>query len=119
MTEKVLIGTIELAEAKRLRGILAERGVEVDLVSDPSTCSSGKCGTTVEVWITESDVANFKALLAEERAELLNGLDVDQSRLNAVFDDQNAEATCPACGHVFATTHVECPECGLGFAVSE
>ena len=25
------------------------------------------------------------------------------------------EATCPACGAAFATTHTRCPDCGLNF----
>ncbi|MEZ5962900.1 MAG: zinc ribbon domain-containing protein [Planctomycetota bacterium] len=36
--------------------------------------------------------------------------------MDAVVDFDQAEATCPACGTVFATTANRCPDCGLRFA---
>lgn len=36
--------------------------------------------------------------------------------MDTVVDFDQPEATCPACGTVFATTANRCPDCGLRFA---
>ena len=114
--ETVLLGLIELVEAKRLRNALAETGVQLELISNPKTCKSGGgCAATVEVYGLARDVAAFKSFLDEERARILEGLGHDAARSNEVFDDQKSQAVCPACGTEFSTQCTECPDCGLGF----
>lgn len=115
----VLAGSIDLTEGKRLKNLMADRGVELELRVNAESCGTGKCGTKVEVWVAEADLPKFKQLVDEERARMFDGLEVDPARVNQVYDDQNGEATCPACGQIFPTSCKECPECGLGFAPME
>lgn len=116
----ILIGIIELQEAKRLKSRLAERDVALELVANPETCSSGKCKpTSVEVYVREEDSHVVKTFLTEERNRLLAGLGAGSSSEEEVFDEQKETANCPACGTEFSTKLSECPDCGLGFAVTE
>ena len=116
---KVLLGVIDLVEAKRLRNVLAERGVVLELISNPATCSSGKCGTSVEVYVDAEQVAQFRAFIAAERAIVLEGLGARPELHDEVFDSEKENAICPACGTEFSTRSVECPDCGLGFVSPE
>lgn len=115
----MLLGVIEISEAKRIRAALAKQGVELLMVSNPGTCSSGSCGASVELRAAPADIAAFQSFMHTERERSLEGLNVDASRLDSVFDPSLAEATCPACGTCFATTSSECPDCGLIFQVGE
>lgn len=113
----VLAGIAELPEAKRLRAALMERGVEVWLVSNPATCSTGKCGSKVELRVLAESLPELKAFLASERERSLEGLGADPRLLEQVYDASAEQATCPACGTTFSTQKQECPDCGLGFGV--
>ena len=114
--EWVVIGVLELAEAKRLRSVLeTQQRVVVRLFSNPETCQTGSCSAKVEVQVSADDVIKVKALLSAERSRLLEGLDVDLSLLDEVYDSEKGAAKCPACGEEFSTQLAECPECGLGF----
>jgi ribosomal protein S27E len=117
--ETVLLGVIELQEAKRLRAAMLERGVELELRNNPETCSTGGCAPSVEVRARLGDVERFRELVESERSRSLDGLEIDASRLESVFDTSAAEAQCPACGTRFSTLNRECPDCGLVFVVEE
>lgn len=118
VAESVLLGVVELREAKRLQAALRDKNVELTLVSNPETCASGSCAPTVELRALPGDVEVFRDFLRAERDRALQGLDVDAARLESVFDPEQPEATCPACGTRFATTNTECPDCGLGFSTA-
>ena len=113
---EVLLGVIDLAEAKRVRSILGERGVELFLRSNPETCASGACRPTVEIYVTEIDLPKVKEFFLEEKARSLAGLENDPSHENADFHPEKETARCPASGTEFSTKLSECPDCGLGFA---
>lgn len=112
--EKVMLGIMELVDAKRLKEKLAEMGVAIELGHNSETCTKG-CKVTVEVWADQKDIPNIQEVLRSERAKLLDDLDVDPDLANQVFDPSQDSAVCPACGAKFSTELKECPECGLVF----
>ena len=113
--DKIVVGVLDLAEAKRLRTALEAQGVALELFSNPETCQTGSCGTKVELRAQASDVAKIQHYIASERARLLEGLEVNAELLSEVYDSEKESARCPACGEQFSTTLSECPGCGLGF----
>lgn len=115
-TGKVLLGIIELAEAKRVRSVLVERGVNLELVSNPETCSSGNCAKTVEVFVSREQLPIVTEFYQAEKERYAAGLDFDAALFNEVYDPEKESARCPACGTEFSTRHKECPDCGLVFA---
>ncbi len=114
--EKVLLGVMELVDAKRLKERLAEMGVEIELGHNKQTCTRG-CKVTVEVWGYPKDLPKIQGVLDEERSKLLEDIDFDPKQGEQVFDPSKETAVCPACGTEFSTELKECPECGLSFAV--
>src|SRR4051794_38708381 len=115
--DPILLGVIDLVEAKRIRDQLEEQGVELTIKNNPETCGSGGCKPRVEVYATEIDMPKVREYFQRERIQSLESLDVDPSFVLAleseVFDPEKESARCPACGTDFSTKLVECPECGL------
>ena len=116
--EKMMIGIMELVEAKRLKEKMAELGVAIELGHNKETCTRG-CKVTVEVWADPSHLPRIQEVLREERSKLLDDLDFDPEQSDQVFDPNKETAVCPACGTQFSTELKECPECGLAFAIRE
>ena len=114
-SSRTLLGTIDFNEAKRIRSVLEDRGVKVEIVNNPDTCSTGGCKPTVEVYIQESDRVAVQAFIEEEKAREMAGLEFDAALLGEVFDPEKESARCPACGTSFSTSLKECPDCGLVF----
>jgi hypothetical protein len=114
---RILLGVMELQEAKRVRSHLEERGVRLELVSNPETCGDGKvgCKPSVEVYAQEADVPLIAEFFKREKERDLGGREIDPQLLSQVFDTSNEDATCPACGTQFKTAAKECPDCGLVF----
>lgn len=110
----IRLGTMPLEEAKTFQRVLATRGVRAELDHNGHTCTRG-CTVTVEVLVPENSVAVVQDTMREQYQKLTEGLPVDWSRLNEVYDPQKGEATCPACGTKFSTSSQECPDCGLCF----
>lgn len=121
MTEnqKVLLGVVELNEAKRIRSLLENQGVELEFVSNPHTCSSGKCGAQVEVHANAWDMPAIVAFFKREKARDLGGLEFNPELSDEVFDPTRETARCPACGTEFPTANKECPDCGLVFLTED
>ena len=114
--EKTLIGIIELTEAKRLAEKLLIKGIELDVKHNAQTCVKG-CAVKVEVWANNEDIETIARTIQEENLRTLEneGLEIDGSLLDQVFDDESHTAICPACGTSFSTDLKECPDCGLVF----
>lgn len=112
--EKVLIGSADFFEAKRLRSELEQIGIEIELMSHPEKCGTG-CKPTLEMYAKASDLQAIQSFLDTERQKTLEGLDVPMNLDSIVFDPEKASATCPACTTEFSTKLAECPECGLSF----
>jgi hypothetical protein len=111
--EEILLGILGLQEAKDVQLKLKNQGVEVQLKSNPKTCSTGGCSITVELWGLEQDLEVIKVFFGSEFAKNLEGHDVNYEALNEVFDPNASEVTCQACGAKFKPTASECPDCGL------
>jgi hypothetical protein len=110
----VLVGIIPLIEAKAMQDKMQQKGAELILNHNEQTCTRG-CTVTVEVRCEEQHLPLLKQVMTENYQAMIEGLDVDFEQISSVFDQNQSEATCPACGTHFATTHTECPECGLVF----
>lgn len=117
---KVLLGTVEMSEAKRLKDELLEKNIKIELKFNESTCRKGKgCTTTVELWGNETDIQEIRQFFQSERMKLYDGLEFNPEIANQAFDTAKDTAVCPACGTAFPTTSKECPDCGLVFAIPE
>lgn len=113
--EKVLLGVIEYQEARRLRSLLEEQKILVELVSNPESCGGRGCKPTVEVYARSADLPVLKEFFQSQSAKLFAGLEFDASLFEEVFDPEKETARCPACGTEFSTQAKECPDCGLVF----
>lgn len=112
MSEFNKIAVMNLQEAKDFQTMLKDKGIEVVLNHDDQTCTRG-CAVTVELHGRDADLEKIQEAYTESYQKLLDGLEYDPEVVNSVFDTSQGEATCPACGHQFATTNAECPDCGL------
>ena len=117
-TEKVLLGTAPVVIANRYRDLLATESIDIALAYNASTCKTG-CSHTMEIWAEAKDVEHVVAFIQKDSSRNFAGLEFDPSVVTQVFDTSKDEAQCPACGTLFKTSATECPDCGLGFSVSE
>ena len=115
---KVLLGKASLLEAQTLKSRLARAEIEVALIHNGSTCTSG-CQVQVEIWAHPDDTAEIARLMADEHRRVLSDMGYDITLADAVFDPAAATATCPACAATFPTTSTCCPECDLHFDVPD
>ncbi|MGK5086225.1 hypothetical protein WDW86_01600 [Bdellovibrionota bacterium FG-2] len=113
--ELILLGQMDLAEAKRIRSILEDQGVVFQLRTEVEACNSKGCKPTAQVYTRDADLPVIREFFEKEHVRSLAGLEVNHELQNAVFDSEKSEATCPACGTVFSTLKTECPDCGLCF----
>ena len=112
--EKTMVGILPAREAELLRSKLARAGIDVACIYNHSTCTTG-CSPSMELWAHPDDVGSIRQFVEDSRAQIMKELGADLSIINEVFDSSKPEATCPACGTLFKTTNVQCPECGLQF----
>lgn len=105
---------LPLDEAKSIEKELAKRDVRIKLAHNEKTCTRG-CQVTVELLAIREDLMQIQEVLKERFMKALEGHDVNLNTLSEIFDESKAQATCPACGEVFSTTLLMCPECGLNF----
>lgn len=111
--EDVLLGVMELQEAKNHQYKLKGLGVEIYFKTNPQTCSSGGCKVTVEVWGKESDQEKLMEHFQSDYLKHVKGHIPNFEHLSAVYDPSASEVICQACGAHFSPTRSECPECGL------
>lgn len=117
-TAKVLLGKAEIKSAELMRAKLQKQGIAVALVHNEVSCGKG-CAVQVEVWAHPDDLPAISQIMQAERNQTFAEMGYDASLAEHVFDREAASAVCPACGTNFATTHSECPECGLCFEAPE
>ena len=106
------IAVMGLQDAKEFQGKLRKEGIELVLNHNDKTCTRG-CAVTVELMGREADLEKIQEVYSRSFNKMLEGLEFDPEVIRAVYDNSQANATCPACGHNFATTNTECPDCGL------
>lgn len=117
-TRKVMLGKIAQSDGERLRSQLGEHGIEIALIHNSSTCTSG-CAIQLELWAHPEDVPAIQQVTSANWLQNITEMGYDPNLANAVFNPEAADATCPACGTVFATTAAECSDCGLQFSVPQ
>jgi hypothetical protein len=110
--ELIRVAVMGLQEAKDLKKECKKLGAEVVLNHNDQTCNRG-CSVTVEIHASEADLPVIQKVYSEKYERLLAGHEVDTKIINSVFDTSQDSATCPACGHNFSTSKLECPDCGL------
>ena len=110
--EPVRLAVMPLQDAKTFQEQLKSRGIEIVLNHSDQTCTRG-CAVTVEVMGYEKDLPIITEVYSHNFQKLVEGHDINWEQMNSVYDPNQAEATCPACGHKFATSNSECPDCGL------
>ncbi|MGK5082117.1 hypothetical protein WDW37_02340 [Bdellovibrionota bacterium FG-1] len=113
--EWIHLGAAEHSEAKRLKSALEDLGVELQILSDPESCSTGGCKPKLEIMVRKRDLEKVKSFFERERLRDLGELEHDQALADVVFDPEQENAHCPACGTEFSTKLTECPDCGLCF----
>ncbi len=113
---KIPFGIVEVNEAKRMLEALAEKGVELEIRHNEQTCRTG-CKAVVEVWVKVDDVPMLQEYIRDKNIKTIEaeGIEVDHTQINSVYDPESKVAVCPACGAEFSTDEKECPECGLVF----
>ncbi len=79
-------------------------------------CGGGCCGADLVFRVRKDDAPDVMVLLDREHVQSTCLADYDTSYVDAVFNADAEETTCPACGCRFSTQQAICPDCGLCFA---
>lgn len=104
-----------LSDMKALQKILAGERIPAILAGDGGGCAKKCCGPELYLQIKKCDIDLATEVLTREFIRS-TALDMhDLSTAQAVFNPQDAETVCPACGCRFSPTVGACPECGLCF----
>lgn len=103
-----------LAEMRAYEQVLQREGIATMLAGEEKSCGKNCCPSSFDLLVRREEAAEAVQLIAAEirRTAPLDG--PGGSHHDAVFHDEAAETTCPACGHKFPPTP-ECPDCGLCF----
>lgn len=115
--ELVMVYRGPLADIKALQEVLAAQRIVSLVTGDENSCAKKGCAPpTLNLQVRRPDAAEAMQIL-DEAYRKSTGLDAPaHGHADAVFDQSQQEATCPACGHCFSTNHSACPDCGLCFA---
>ena len=111
-SEEILIGVMDIQEAKNHQYKMKAEGVVLNLKSNGKTCTTG-CKVTVELWGLEKDQERLMTYFQKDFMKHVAGHEINAEYLSAVFDPSAAEVICQACGAKFKPTATECPDCGL------
>ncbi len=114
--ELVAVRRGPLLHIRQLEDYLRRAGLaSIVTPGEDGRCASGCRGPEVELKVRAKEVEPVLAALAEEHRKS-TGLDLhDESFNGALFDVEVGQAACPACGCLFSTDTVLCPDCGLRF----
>lgn len=110
--EMIFLGVMELQEANNHKLKLLNQGVELTLKVNPQTCTTG-CKVTVEVWGNHDQEETIKSHFQNDYLKHVKGHEPNFNNLSQVFDPNQSEVICQACGASFSPTVNECPDCGL------
>lgn len=103
----------QMRDMKNLQAILKEQGVASLISKEGADCSQGCCGPEVLLLVRQQELDEALTLLASEFQRSTSLASYDLSGVDAIFDTNAQEVTCPACGFNFVPTTSECPDCGL------
>lgn len=107
-----------LLEVKQVQILLERESIPTLIVGegDPS-CGKGCCGgSKVILRARAADLQDIREVLTRDYIKSTGLEDHDLSHASAIYDEDAAQTTCPACGHVFFGGSGTCPDCGLCFA---
>ncbi|MEN8258604.1 MAG: hypothetical protein ABFS09_12150 [Thermodesulfobacteriota bacterium] len=105
-----------LADLKKLEKAFARENIGMMIVGDEGGCNKGCCPSTFFLQVRREDAQAAHALIQEDFRQLTGIDDHDTRHSDAVFNQEDGQATCPACGFEFETSTTTCPDCGLCFA---
>ena len=112
----VVVRRGKLAEIKIFEKLLADENIGTLLAGDESSCGKGCCGGgTVDLVVKREDAQDAVYLIEEEIRRTSVGVE-GESHADSIYNPEENETVCPACGHVFKTAP-ECPDCGLSFQI--
>jgi len=114
--ELVVVYRGPLADIKVLQEMLAAQRIVSMVSGDENSCAKKGCAPpTLHLQVRRQEAGEAMQVL-DAAYRKATGLDTPPPiHADAVFDDSQQEATCPACGHCFSTSHTACPDCGLCF----
>ena len=105
-----------MGDIKHLQSLLADQRIGSLITGDSNSCGKGCCGpSSFYLQVRREDVHEALRVIGEEYERTTALAHHDLGCADAVFDENAAEAVCPACGFRFATTETTCPDCGLCF----
>jgi hypothetical protein len=102
-------------QIKELQAYLLRRGIP-SLAVKESAGSCGCRGAELLLQVREPDLGDALTALEQEHRQSTALSDHDVCFTDEVFNPEEPEAVCPACGHRFSTSSAICPDCGLCFA---
>ncbi len=105
----------QLNEIKPLEKVLQHENIGTLVAGDDGGCGKGCCGTTMSLLVRREEAPEaYQRIQAElDRTRALTSHDL--SSCEVVFDQNQQESECPACGFSFSSATTTCPDCGLCF----
>lgn len=111
----VAIHKAPLNDIKHIEELLTAERIGTQLAGDDQSCGKGCCPSNYFLLVRREDAEDALAIMHAEYQRMTALEHHDNGHADSVYDDSADEATCPACGHCFATTSTTCPDCGLCF----
>ncbi len=112
----VPIQKASLNELKRMQSLLIEERIGATIVGDDNSCGKGCCPSLHYLLIREEDISDAVEVIERDYRKTTVLEEYDARFNDSVFDPDNEEVVCPACGHSFPTSNSTCPDCGLCFS---
>lgn len=113
--EMVVVQRGPLGDLRQLETLLGEERIPVRITAEEGGCKKG-CGPPNFLLEVRKDDVPDAARIVEQEYRRMTGLDDHEPvAVDAVFNPEAEETTCPACGFRFPPTSSECPDCGLSF----
>jgi hypothetical protein len=91
------------------------------MIGDMKTCAKDRfgnatcCPTIYNLLVKKEDAAEAHHIIEEEHRKATALAHHENVNGETIFNPNESEAQCPACGHAFPTTETTCPDCGLSF----
>lgn len=108
------IAILPLDDAKQMvEEIERELEIAAQLGYNEQTCRRG-CSVTAEVLVKSEELGQVAEYLQRKSYENTEG-QIAPEQLDSLYNPNEENAICPACGTLFKTSFTECPDCGLNF----
>ena len=116
LTTSELMPIAHPVDIPKIEKAFARENIGMMIVGDEGGCNKGCCPSTFFLQVRREDAQAASALIQEDFRQVTGLEDFDTSHSDAVFNEAEGQATCPACGFEFETSTTTCPDCGLCFA---